>query len=74
MSAPDLSGELAELTRFVRDYGSADKLLREHAPDKGGRCPTCPSGGASSGKVKSPCPLLLAARKVKQLGGSKRDG
>lgn len=71
-----VSGDVArlkELTRFVIEYGSADKLLREHAPGKDGRCPRCPADGAASGKVKSPCTLLQAARVVKQMGGSKRD-
>ena len=47
MSAPDRSGDQAELVKRIRLDGSAAKLLAEHAPDKKGRCGPCRSIGCS---------------------------
>lgn len=52
------------LAIFIREAGSAAKLLREHAPVDG-RCPRCRSSD-SAGFVKSPCVLLLAAQRAIQ--------
>lgn len=56
--------DLAVLAAYIRLYGSAPKILREHAADASGHCPRCSSGGDSSGKQRSPCVLLLAARRA----------
>lgn len=48
---------MSELVKLITEYGSADKLLAEHRPDSGGRCPTCRSIG---------CTLFAAARAAKQ--------
>jgi hypothetical protein len=61
------AGLPAELVRFIAAHGSAAKLLVEHAPTKDGRCPRCPAGAASSGRVKSPCTLFLAAQAAVRL-------
>lgn len=68
MSGPELS---VDLVRFVIKHGSAKKLLKEHAADPSGRCPKCAGGGDSSGRVKAPCSLYLAAEAAEKLGGSK---
>jgi hypothetical protein len=67
-SAPDLPTALVE---FIAEHGSARKLLAEHAPTKDGRCPRCPAGASSSGRVKSPCTLFLAALAAEKLGGGR---
>jgi hypothetical protein len=64
-SAPDLP---RTLVRFIAEHGSAGKILAEHAPTKDGRCPRCPAGASSSGRVKSPCTLFLAALAAEKLG------
>lgn len=69
MSAQDLSGDLV---RFILRHDTTRKILTEHKPGADGRCPKCPSGGDSSGKVKSPCTLYSAALAAEKLGGSKR--
>lgn len=64
-------GQPEDLVRFIARYGTAAKILAEHRPDSEGRCPTCRSAGASSGRVKAPCPLYsaaLAAANVDQHG------
>jgi hypothetical protein len=71
VSAPDLPGALV---RFIAEHGSARKILAEHAPTKDGRCPRCPAGASSSGRVKSPCTLYTAALAAAKPGGSPRDG
>ena len=43
-----------------------EKFLTEHAPDAAGRCPQCKAGGNSSGRMLSPCNLLLAAEAAKR--------
>jgi hypothetical protein len=70
VSAQDLSGDLV---RFILRHDTTKKLLREHAPDTSGHCPKCPAGASTSGKVKSPCTLYLAAQAAEKLGGSRRD-
>lgn len=70
MSAQGLSGDLV---RFILRHDTTRKILAEHEPGVDGRCPKCPSGGASSGKVKSPCTLYSAAKAAEKLGGSRRD-
>lgn len=50
--------DLAELIRWIAMYGSADKLLREHALDVSGHCPRCHSLG---------CTLWTAARAAKHV-------
>jgi hypothetical protein len=60
-----VSGDVAcltELVRYIVEYGSAEKLLREHRPDGKGRCQLCRSKG---------CTLYAAATAAKNLGGSK---
>ena len=64
MSAPDQSGDLAELVKRIRLDGSAGEILAKHKPDKQGRCPACKSLG---------CTLYSAALRAQKLGGSKRD-
>jgi hypothetical protein len=65
-----VSGDVArlnELVRFVIEYQSAEKLLKEHKPDGAGRCRICRSIG---------CTLFAAAVEAKRhmtakkLGGS----
>lgn len=56
--------EVSELVAFIREYGSAEKLLREHVPDPSGRCKKCSAGGDSSGRVSWPCSLRMAAEKA----------
>lgn len=48
---------MTELVKWIVLYGSADKLLKEHAPIDG-RCPCCHSLG---------CTLFAAARQAKQV-------
>jgi hypothetical protein len=50
------------LVAWIRTHDDAARLLAEHTPDGAGRCPVCHADGASSGRVKAPCALLLAAR------------
>ena len=57
---PRVSGDLL---RLIVEYGSAEKLLREHQADGKGRCPTCKSIGCSL------YPAALAALKLRK-GGS----
>jgi hypothetical protein len=66
-SALDLPGALVQ---FIAEHGSARKILAEHAPTKDGRCPRCAAGASSSGRVKSPCTLFLAALAASKPGGS----
>lgn len=65
-----VSGDVArlnELVRFVIEYQSAEKLLKEHKPDRTGHCRLCRSKG---------CTLYVAAQEAKRymsamkLGGS----
>jgi hypothetical protein len=58
---PRVSGDLL---RLIIRYGSAAKLLREHAPDGKGRCSACRSIG---------CTLYTAALEAQKLGGSRSD-
>jgi hypothetical protein len=51
--------------------GSAKKILTEDAPTKDGRCPRCPAGASSSGRVKSPRTLFQAALAAEKLGGGR---
>jgi hypothetical protein len=60
-------GVSVDLVRFIAEHGSAAKILAEHTPTKDGRCPTCPAGASSSGRVKSPCTLFLAARAAEKI-------
>jgi hypothetical protein len=69
VSRPELS---KALVRFIADHGSAARILAEHTPTSDGRCPSCPAGASSSGRVKSPCTLYLAAQAAAELGGSPR--
>lgn len=69
-SEPRLSGDLV---RFIIEYGTAGKLLAEHVPDASGHCPRCPAGASTTGKVKGPCTLFLAAEAAQKLEGFKRD-
>jgi hypothetical protein len=68
VSAPDLPRALVQ---FIAEHGSAKKILTEHAPTKDGRCPRCPAGASSSGRVKSPCTLFQAALAAERLGGGR---
>jgi hypothetical protein len=68
VSAPDLP---RTLVRFIAEHGSAKKILTEHAPTQDGRCPRCPAGASSSGRVKSPCTLFQAALAAEKLGGGR---
>jgi hypothetical protein len=68
VSAPDLPRALVQ---FIAEHGSAKKILTEHAPTKDGRCPRCPAGASSSGRVKSPCTLFQAALAAEKLGGGR---
>lgn len=43
-SEPRVSGDLL---RLIRTHGSAEKLLREHTPDREGRCRLCRSLGCT---------------------------
>jgi hypothetical protein len=56
---------------MLDEGGSARKLLAEHAPTKDGRCPRCSAGASSSGRVKSPCTLFLAALAAEKLSGGR---
>jgi hypothetical protein len=49
---------MTELVKWIAKYGSADKLLREHAPDVSGHCRCCHSLG---------CTLWAAARAAKHV-------
>ena len=64
VSPPTVSNDLV---RFIAEHGSAAKILAEHTPTKDGRCPSCPAGASSSGRVKSPCTLFLAARAAEKI-------
>jgi hypothetical protein len=68
VSAADLPRALVQ---FIADHGSAKKILAEHTPTKDGRCPRCPAGASSSGRVKSPCTLFLAALAAEKLSGGR---
>jgi hypothetical protein len=61
-------GVSTDLVRFIAEHGSAAKILAQHTPTKDGRCPSCPAGASSSGRVKSPCTLYLAARAAEKFG------
>jgi hypothetical protein len=61
-------GLWTDLVRFISEHGSAKKLLSAHRPGTDGRCPTCSAGASSSGRVKSPCTLFLAALAAEKLG------
>jgi|GEM_PF-5579767 len=50
---------LNETVRFVIRHRAADRLLREHAPDKTGWCRTCRSKG---------CTLYTVACRAKTFG------
>jgi hypothetical protein len=52
------NADMTELVKWIAKYGSADKLLREHAPDVSGHCPCCRSLG---------CTLWAAARAAKHV-------
>lgn len=52
-----------DLVQFIVKNGSAERLLREHAPDEKGRCPKCRSLG---------CTTYAAAQAAAKLGGSHR--
>jgi hypothetical protein len=56
------------LVQFIAAHGAAAKLLAAHRPGTDGRCPTCSAGASSSGRVKSPCTLFLAALAAEKLG------
>lgn len=58
--------EVQVLTRFIREYGSAGKLLAEHVDDGTARCRKCSAGGDSSGRVVWPCSLRLAAEAARR--------
>ena len=65
-----VSGDVArlnELVRFVIEYKSADKLLKEHRPDRTGHCPVCRSVGCTLFAAAGEAKRHIAARK---LGGS----
>lgn len=55
----DFHAELVSILR--KDLPRAMRLLNKHLTDSSGRCPTCKSGGASSGRVVGPCALYSAA-------------
>jgi hypothetical protein len=63
----DLQGALVH---FIAEHGSAVKILAEHTATQDGRCPRCPAGASSSGRMKSPCTLFLAAQAAAKLGGT----
>lgn len=63
-----VSGDVArlnELIRFVIEYQSAEKLLKEHKPDSTGRSRICRSIG---------CTLFAAAREAKRYISAKKLG
>jgi hypothetical protein len=64
-----MTDDVGELAAWVREYGSAQKLLAQHAPDGEGRCPVCRGGNASSGRVVGPCTLYRAAERASEGAG-----
>lgn len=64
MTADDGMSDPDYLAGWIREYGSAPKLLREHVDDGSGKCTRCSAGGDSSGRVAWPCSLRLAAEKA----------
>lgn len=53
---------LNETVRFVIRQGGADRLMREHTPDKTGWCRTCRSKG---------CTLYTVACRAKTFGAAR---